>query len=504
MKQRGKIFNYVLLFISVCLALGVGEISLRLYNSYEIDPFQFSEPQMMMFCASREKIAKLVHDQAIKFCIENRLDTTLYNLDAPKRNYGGPRPEVTEMEKNYSGPNNVDVLKVWNYNFVRNAYNNDSLSFRRSAFDGYSNHCIYCFPPYDSTERPYYCYLPSSVLNGGKLRFNKFGWTGSDVALQKPDSVIRIACIGASTTQQYPDLDFSYPDFFETWFNQWAKKQNLPVKFEVINAGRVSLNSTDIASVYKYEVKPVKPDIIVYYEGRNDFSLDALYEYVPPVDAKDGYNFIGHSILAQTVINKGGLSYYKLFEHEKKSMHLKWPNSINEEDPDIHSKQLPVKLATISDNLKSILSGIDTAHQVFVLCSYPMVTSDTVFAKSDYNYIYVYWQYEHHPFPIKDIGRLNQFENVFYKKFAAENKILFADVAPELLQCPQCFSDGIHYNEYGIKMQAWTIFNKILPVVDAKIKAGKLPYHTIPEYSQHPYLKDNCFMVNLDTLGKKN
>ena len=41
--------------------------------------------------------------------------------------------------------------------------------------------------------------------------------------------------------------------------------------FEVLNAARESIVSTDNVAIVKNEVAPLRPDLVVYYEGGNQF-----------------------------------------------------------------------------------------------------------------------------------------------------------------------------------------------------------------------------------------
>ena len=46
------------------------------------------------------------------------------------------------------------------------------------------------------------------------------------------------------------------------------------MRFEVLNAARESIGSTGIASIVRQEVVPTRPDLVVYYEGGNQFELE--------------------------------------------------------------------------------------------------------------------------------------------------------------------------------------------------------------------------------------
>ena len=54
------------------------------------------------------------------------------------------------------------------------------------------------------------------------------------------------------------------------------------MRFEVLNAGRESINSTDIAAIMQGELAPLAPDLVVYYEGATQFNLRSLVPNLPP------------------------------------------------------------------------------------------------------------------------------------------------------------------------------------------------------------------------------
>lgn len=100
------------------------------------------------------------------------------------------------------------------------------------------------------------------------VTINKRGFRGKDFADRKEPGVIRVICLGASSTFGYFDRDDeTYPVYLEQLLNrQYAGK----VKFEVINFGIPHLDSGQIYSLFVTEGLPLHPDIVTFYEGNND------------------------------------------------------------------------------------------------------------------------------------------------------------------------------------------------------------------------------------------
>lgn len=102
------------------------------------------------------------------------------------------------------------------------------------------------------------------------VTINKRGFRGRDFADQKEPGVIRVICLGASSTFGYFDRDDeTYPVYLEQLLN---KKYAGKVKFEVINFGIPHLDSTQIYNLFVTEGIPLHPDIVTFYEGNNDSS----------------------------------------------------------------------------------------------------------------------------------------------------------------------------------------------------------------------------------------
>ena len=79
------------------------------------------------------------------------------------------------------------------------------------------------------------------------------------------------AFVGASTTVGAYDVPHAYPEFIGEWLNLWSRARNLPFTFEVVNAARTGIDSHSIAAIVRQEVVPIQPDLVVYYEGANQF-----------------------------------------------------------------------------------------------------------------------------------------------------------------------------------------------------------------------------------------
>jgi lysophospholipase L1-like esterase len=107
---------------------------------------------------------------------------------------------------------------------------------------------------------------------------NSRGFRGRDWQEQKAPGVFRVVTLGASSTFGFHDReDETYPHYLEQYLNEWLRQNPRPgvSSVEVINLGIPHLHSGEILSLYMAEARPLKPDLVTFYEGINDASRTA-------------------------------------------------------------------------------------------------------------------------------------------------------------------------------------------------------------------------------------
>jgi lysophospholipase L1-like esterase len=107
----------------------------------------------------------------------------------------------------------------------------------------------------------------------GQYTTNNLGFANGpagnrDIASPKPDGLLRINCIGASTTGNYIEFNgqaFSYPMELEN-----ILKSTIAVPLEVNNCGQGGYNSADIMVRFALQMIDTQPDVVVIYHAYND------------------------------------------------------------------------------------------------------------------------------------------------------------------------------------------------------------------------------------------
>ncbi len=259
-KEGSVAANLSLMFFSIAIVLAGAEAALRSLEAGEV--FQ---PKMV---SSREGELQRVYDAYVHET--EGIDRAWFLEDpSPLPHRHDPLPEHVALQKSFGGAGdwNINPLKVFNRTYAMNQYclNGNDL------FSGFAEK-VNLFTPRNGGPYPPFRFLPDTSYPSG-LVTNKFGWRGATIPLNKAEKTIRLAFVGASTTVSAPWFAASYPEYVCHWLDLWGKKKRLDVRFECINAGREGIDSAGIAAVALDEVLPLEPDLLLYYEGSNQFSF---------------------------------------------------------------------------------------------------------------------------------------------------------------------------------------------------------------------------------------
>ncbi len=432
---------------------------------------------------------------------------------APLPNRQPAKPEDIELIRRVEasgvteGTRRSDMFKAWNSVFVgpdpcKHFYLKDAPGQ------------IYIYDPPDGARWPRFRFLPNKTTPIG-LVTNEYGFRGPPVAAARQPKTIRIAFIGASTTVSSHNFLYSYPEHVGYWLNRWAAAKKLDLRFEVLNAGRESIASPDIAAIMKNEVAPLAPDLVVYYEGANQFYLSTVVPDLPP--RPPGLQIMSRpepSLLERTVVNLGYtfalarrlenlLAQYGSAPAEKSGAaqadattraiaegrewpkpdyKLVWPKELDEKDPDIARGDLPVNLSTILADLGRIDATTQKAGGELAIASFKWLVADgMVLDPVRHRLILEYLNYGYAPFRYRDLERLALFQNRVLEKFAKSHHVDFLDVAKLMPSDPDLFVDAIHGTPEGERLRAWIVLQLLVPVVDRHLADGTWPKKSFPQ-----------------------
>ncbi len=388
-------------------------------------------------------------------------------------------PEVPYLAKRTFRP--AELFKAWNTAAVGAPCKNVLL---RQA-----PHWVYLYHPADGDPNPLYRFVPNETTPAGMV-INNLGWRGPPVTVEKPAQTIRIVFVGASTTVNSHYYPFSYPEFVGHWLNLWAEERKLGVRFEALNAGREGLVSTDIAAVIRKEVVPLAPDLVVYYEGANQFLLAGMLEGdrgaappEPPIPSEGPLVRVlreaaHRSALARRLQAALGLVHHRGGGEElrKPDYHLNWPAGLSETDPDITRADLPVDLSTILADLEQSRTALEAAGSELAVSSFKWIVHDGLVLDPVRDQ--VLWQHLNlgkWPFTYRDLERLASFQNRVLARYAAAHGLPFIDVAGQIPDDPAIGTDAVHFSYGGVRLHAWIVLQALVPLIERHLAEGTWP-----------------------------
>jgi hypothetical protein len=375
----------------------------------------------------------------------------------------------------------TDVFKAWN-----SAFAGDPCKHR---FLRHAPGQLFVYDPADGVEAPRFRFLPDANLPDG-LVTNQIGWRGAPIQNPRGNKLVRIVFVGASTVVDAHYLPFSHSEFVGHWLNLWAASRGSDVRIEVLNAGRESIGSNDIAAVVHNEVLPLRPDLVVYYEGVNQFRPASIVENVPTGTAVRSVQAqrsgspswlraaSRHSALMARIQAAIGLMASDLDGREwpKPDYRVVWPAGLDEFDPDLSYPRLPVNLNAIQRDLDRIRSDLASAGGEFAISSFVwMVKDGMVLDPVRHRFTLEQLNVANYPFRYRDLERLAKFQNRVLTKYAAAHGLLFVDVARQLPFDPNLFTDAVHFSYGGTRLRGWVILQQLLPTIEKRLTEGSWP-----------------------------
>ena len=373
----------------------------------------------------------------------------------------------------------ADMFKAWNAVFAGDPCTSRHLSGAPGR--------LFVNDPADGKPSPPYRFLPDATLPSG-LVTNQVGWRGAPIGSPRGLETVRIVFVGASTTVDAHFQPFSWPEFVGHWLNVWADSKRLPVRFEVLNAGREGISSTDIAAIVRTEVLPLRPDLVVYYEGANQFRLASVVEDLEkesaggPTPTQAASSWLATAARYSAVAGRvqaavgAATSNGAGREPPKPGYRLAWPAGLDERDPDLSYQHLPVSLGAIQRDLDRIRADLSAIGSELALSSYFWLVKDgLVLDPIRHKYVLQQLNIANYPMRYRDLERLAAFQNRVFAKYARTHGLAFIDIAGTTPFEPDLFVDAIHTNPAGSRVRGWVVFNQLLPVIEKRLAEGSWP-----------------------------
>ncbi len=473
-----RLLNLLLIFASVAAATLGAEIVVRVADGVPVFSPSLGDAARSATTAAQRDAVPLAKGIASAWFSED--PPPLPNRRTPPADWERQYREIRDNPGAFGSFRTFDPFKAWNAVFAGDPCRHFHLRNAPGA--------IFVYDPPDGNASPPYRYLPDATTPLG-LVTNQIGWRGPPIERPRRPRLVRIVFVGASTTVSGHRLPYSYPEHVGHWLNKWAAANRLDVRCETLNAGRESTTSADILSEVRSEVLPLRPDLVVYYEGSNQFDLRSIAEGLPTGTAPRGASTpdatppwlraaSDHSALARRLQAAFGYAAAPPPSKEwpKPDYRLMWPEGLNEADPDIAFPRLPVNLNAIQRDLDGMRAELAAAGSEFALSSFVWLVKDGMVLDPIRNrYILEHLNVTYYPFRYRDLERLAAFQNRVFAKYAAVRGIPFIDVARYMPLDTDLFIDGIHDTAGGVRLRAWIVLQQLIPIIEKRLSDGQWP-----------------------------
>lgn len=461
-----------LTFGSILLALLIVESTVRYRDSYALRSIRLRGRTPLSQQISRGQATPSLIDHARKVPVRPGIDLAWFQVDPPDV---VRRPVDPALQARYDEFERRDVYEpqsfyVWNPAFADMACGEKRYVFRNFPRD------VKEFESPEATPFPTYRFPPNQTLPSG-LVTNQFGFRGPAVAPHKDAGLIRIAFVGASTTQNLHTYRWSYPEITGAWLNLWLQHHRRTERVEVVNAGREGINSPDIREIVKREVVPLQPDYVVYLEGADLVSPPAVTwpggrpPAAPPMPTSRAAAWTGglakYSAFAKRLNSAiARLSGPTLGEPPKPRYELELP-SPDRVTLDQLSSVFGTFLQNITVNLDEDRRSVSRAGARLILSTVIRLVHDGL-RLDPLSQAVTYQQLNtlFKPLTYADIRRLVDLQNAAYRLYAADRGIDLIDVAAQFPEDTALFLDTFHLNERGIRLQAWLAFLRLTEILE--------------------------------------
>ncbi len=282
----------------------------------------------------------------------------------------------------------------------------------------------------------------SSNLKSNNLGFFNGPNGDRDIIIPKPKDLIRVNCIGASTTGNYiseNNNNFSYPLELEKILKLKSSKN-----IEVNNCGMGGYNSADLLVRFLLQIIDTEPDYLIIYHAYNDirayltpnFSSD--YSHSSKNFGEANWKFFVGSKIPDIPINFINFLRNKFFFSSNIRYSLLDIVAKNKIDPKIDFSQ---GLKTYKRNLQNIISiSLNNKIEV-VLCTFC---------------IYLHKKIKNNPLHVL-YEKIVLEENKIIKELAKKNNVKLVDCNSLISKEDSNFLDSCHFTPKGMNLLAKSI-----------------------------------------------
>jgi hypothetical protein len=482
--------NVLLLGLSIAVALGGTEAGFRFIDGYRVGKLSLTVAPRIL----SGQPAEVSLPDARKETFASGFDVSWYTTD----------PQQYDRSSKFSPPADwVAAIKNYRQATGRGDYTETELKFlyndkwleeacaKRNAtptlrqFRRYPGF-VYTFASPDGSTKPEYRIVPRG-WDSEITYYNNFGFRGPDIEPRKPDRVIRVAFLGASVLQN--GWPYTSSEYAVSFLQLWAKANHLHVDFDLINASRGGIDSATSAQIMRYEVAPLRPDIVVYHQGARTITGDGVRAILRDVDGKpfsaknaaepplpavaENLPLERYSALARRI--------YELLDRRTVGIEpAKPPHKLSfdlkQTDPDLDAKDLPFGLTRQIADVVDIEGTTKSIGAQFAVMSAVALAHDGLRLNPDRDRLILSaLNTDLVPLTYAEIRDAVDFENAVYRKLAKRENFPFLDLDKRFPQDPSYFLDMVHQYGGAFRLQGWITAQLLAPYILKAVSEGPLP-----------------------------
>lgn len=480
--------NVVVLAVSIALALVGAEVALRVVDGYHLDRLKLEA-----IFSNAEEPPDATLAEARKRTFARGFDVGWYTASPPPYDRSprfSPPADWNEAIRNYRQATGrqdyaeAELKFLYNDKWLEEACSTGKHSDVLRLFKAYPGF-VYSFASPDGSTKPEYRIVPRG-WDSRTTYYNNFGFRGPDIVPLKPDRTIRIGFLGASVTAN--GWPYTWPEHTVQFLRMWARANGLNVDFDLINAARGGINSSTIAQIMRHEVLPLRPDIVVYYEGGNDLYTGSMVRgidgkplappdpeplrasMVPDYQPLEEYSAL-MARMYELIYRRGGA----VAEPAKPPHRLTF--DLKQTDPDLTRQDLPFNLDRQIADLLRMAGDARSIGAEFAMASFVTVVREGLRLDPDrHRHILSVLNIEYAPLTYAELRSAVDFENAVYRKLAAHQHWPFLEIDSHYPQNPNYFGDLVHFQGSGaFRLQGWIVAQLLAPYVQEAIAGGRLP-----------------------------
>lgn len=292
-----------------------------------------------------------------------------------------------------------------------------------------------------------------------KWQINSLGFRGPELAETKPDSVLRVFCVGASATfGLFEDGDKDYPSQLRDMLDE-----TYPGRFEVQNAACPGMSPPRIAHYFDVWIKQFEPDIIAYYPAA-DFYLNRevptdtiVTRQAPPLPVFESRIRGKIKIAMKQFIPRSWQLAYKNWQMEK---------IVDRHEPGWRwQSPPPERMGLYRRHLVGVIETVRQAGAEIILATKTNSISEE---RNEFDRINMTnWQHLHPRCTAECLLQMDIQARKIVLDLGQARNIQIADIAKEIPKTQEFFGDHHHFTNKGAHIVAKEMFDKIVNLVES-------------------------------------